>query len=127
LALLVDGATPFPESLRLAGGAANVGIAAAANQLADDVSAGLDPVDAALQNTTWPRWMVPIFRWHDRGPAFAEALETAADLCVTQSHEQLSLAMFVTEPAVIMGIAFTVGYVVISLFLPLVKLLNELS
>ncbi|MFV0443109.1 MAG: type II secretion system F family protein, partial [Planctomycetaceae bacterium] len=87
LALLIDGATPFPEALRLAGGAANVGIAAAANQLADDVSAGLDPVDAAHQNTAWPRWMVPIFRWHDRGPAFAEALETAADLCVTQSHE----------------------------------------
>lgn len=127
LALLMDGATPFPEAVRLAGAAANPGLEAAADRLAGAVESGIAPEEAAQDSSAWPRWLVPVFRWHDRGPAFSEALETAADLCVTRSQEQMTLATLVMEPAVIVCVALTIGGVVVSLFLPLVKLLNELS
>ena len=127
LSLLVAGRTPLPEALRLSGSAANPALAASAERIARGVEAGLPPEEAARHVGGLPTWIKPILRWHDRGPAFSEALDAAADLCITRSQSQITLATIVAEPAVIVFIGLTVGLSVISLFLPLVKLLNELS
>jgi type II secretory pathway component PulF len=127
LAILVDGQTPFPEALRLAGAAASAGIQSGSERLADDIEAGLAPEEAARRILIFPRWIVPLLRWHDRGPAFSEALEGAANLCISRSEAQLTLAVLIAEPAIIVSIALTIGFTIICLFLPTFTLLNELS
>lgn len=127
LSLLVSGQTPMPEALRLAGATANSGVAAWSERLARDVEAGASPADAARRMSALPQWITPVLRWHDRGPAFAEALDATADLCVARSQSQLTLVTLVAEPAVIVFVAIMVGLTVLTLFLPLVRLLNELS
>jgi type II secretory pathway component PulF len=127
LSLLMESQAPLPDSLRLAGAATNPGLAAAVDILAAHVEAG-DAPDAALKRTPQlPGWLGPLLRWHDRGPAFSEALDAAADLCIAGSRSQLTLVTLIAEPAVIVFVAITVGFAVLSLFLPLTSLLNELS
>lgn len=127
LSLLVSGQTPLPEAIRLAGAAAGPGLAAGGERLAMEVEAGIPPGEAALQTGVLPRWITPILRWHDRGPAFCEALDAAADVCIARSQSQITLATIATEPAVIVFIGLTIGLSVLSILMPLVKLLNELS
>lgn len=127
LALLVGGETPLPEALRLAGSGSNAGLSAAADVLANHIEAGAAPGEAVLRLPQFPRWLAPLLRWHDRGPAFVEALDSAADLCIARSRSELTLITLIAEPAVIVLVALTVGFSIVSVFMPLMKLLNELS
>ncbi|MCA9056675.1 MAG: type II secretion system F family protein, partial [Planctomycetaceae bacterium] len=127
LSLLISGQTPTPEALRLAGATGDAGLSAWSQRLASEVEAGESPAEAVLREAAAPRWLGPLFRWHDRGPAFTEALDAAADLCVARSQSQLTLITLIAEPTVIVFVAILVGFAVLSLFFPLIRLLNELA
>jgi type II secretory pathway component PulF len=127
LALLVEGETPLPEAIRLAAEGADPGLVRGDQRLAEQVEAGLPPAEAVQHAVGFPRLLAVVFRWHDHGPAFREGLEALADFFIARSRSQLSLLTLIFEPLVILGIGSTIGFVVLSLFLPMTKLLNELS
>ena len=127
LALLVEGRTPLPEAVRLAGAGADPALAPASERLAADLEAGFPPADAINESPEFPRVMGAVFRWHDRGPAFPEGLERLASHLRGKSELQLTFIAIVCEPAIILGLGMTFAFVVISLFLPLTRLLVGLS
>lgn len=128
LATLREGQIPLPESLKLAGEASgNAAIDRAGERMADHVAHGLSLVEAAEDEPAIPRELLPIFRCHDRGPAFSEALQAAGEMFISRSNTSVGLVTLVIEPVVILITALVVGTTVIALFMPLLRLMNELS
>ncbi len=127
LALLVEGQTPLPEAVRLAGAGADPVLASASEQLAVDLEAGIPPAEAVVHTPGFPRLLAPVFRWHDRGAAFPEGLEEVARLLRGKSELELGFFAALCEPVVILGVGVTFAAVVFSLFFPLVHLMQELS
>ncbi len=128
LSLLVENNVALPEALRVAGlSSRDANLAEGALHLAVQVERGTSLHVAAWQNRRFPRGLVNVFRWEQHGSAFPELLQANAASCSYQTRAIASLVGVVLEPVIICTIAIVVAFNVISLFLPLVQLLNDLS
>jgi type II secretory pathway component PulF len=90
---------------------------------------GVSVLDAVRVTETFPRELLPVFRWtepHQR-ELFVEALQGAAEIYAGRSQMNSGIVAVVLEPVTMFGIAFFVGLIAIALFLPLIKLLNDLA
>ncbi len=128
LGLLVVGETPLPEALRLTSGVIDdVNLREGAEQLARRVEDGESIEDAVLVLPHFPASLANLFRWAHRDMAFAEALQTAGDLYASRAQVQAGIAgLFLVPWLLLIGGGF-LGMLVIALFMPLIKLLNDLS
>jgi type II secretory pathway component PulF len=86
----------------------------------------MTPWEAALPRTM-PGPVRQVFRWADRPDVFAEALDGLAELYSRRARVSACLVGIFLEPFVLTFLAVTVGLIVAALFLPLIKLLNDLS
>jgi type II secretory pathway component PulF len=68
-----------------------------------------------------------VFHWKGREETFGEALRGAGRIYENQAQMQIALGGMFLEPVVIFGVVGGIGFFVLSLFLPLIQLLNELS
>ncbi|MBC7821422.1 MAG: type II secretion system F family protein [Planctomycetaceae bacterium] len=128
LSMLVRYEVGLPEAVRLAAGSVrDVDLREACFELSTRVQAGESLSEAATQIGQFPRELVHLFRWADRGEDFAEGLQNAGEVLSAQSRVHAHTLAIVCEPAVTITIGISVGFTVIALFMPLVKLLNDLS
>jgi type II secretory pathway component PulF len=128
LALLTEAGLALPAALRLAGEVnGDADLSAGAERIADGLERGASPVDAVRDAETLPREVLPIFRWTDQRSLFIEALRGAADIFAARSQLHSGITVVVLEPMLIFGVGMTVGLVVLALFMPLLKLLNDLA
>lgn len=75
----------------------------------------------------FPHEIQHLLRWEERGQAFAEILKSWAELFARMASSRSSVISAIIGPLMMIGIGVFVGMVVIALFMPLVKLLNQLS
>lgn len=128
LSMLVKYEVGLPEAVRLsAGSVRDADLREACFELSTRVQAGESLTDAATQIGRFPQDLLHLFRWADRGEDFADGLQNASDVLNAQSRVHSHTLAVVCEPAVTIAIGITVGLTVIALFMPLVKLLNDLS
>ena len=128
LSMLVKYEVGLPEAVRLAAGSVrDADLREACFDLATRIQAGESLTDAATQIGRFPQDLLHLFRWADRGEDFAEGLQNASEVLDAQSRVHSHTLAIVFEPAVTIAIGIVVGLTVIALFMPLVKLLNDLS
>ena len=128
LALLVDNGVPLPSAVRLTGGAVrDADLEAACGQLADDVEGGQPLQQAAVTIRQFPPSLLQVFHWSDRREAFVDALRAASEVFEARSRIAAHALVTVLEPMTILVVALSVGFFVMAMFMPLVKLLNDLS
>ncbi len=128
LSMLVKYEVGLPEAVRLAAGSVrDADLREACFDLATRIQAGESLTDAATQIGRFPQDLLHLFRWADRGEDFAEGLQNASEVLNAQSRVHSHTLAIVFEPAVTIAIGIAVGLTVIALFMPLVKLLNDLS
>jgi type II secretory pathway component PulF len=128
LALLLEARVRLPEALRLAGAACgDASLKEYSQSLAKGVEDGLSLADATFGLSHFPQTLLNVFRWQSRGDAFAEILRANAEVYEARARTQSGMLVGIIEPFVLTGIAVVIGGVVIALFMPLIKLLNELS
>ncbi len=128
LSMLVKYQVGLPEAIRLAAGSVrDADLRDACCELSARVQGGESLSEAATQIGRFPRELLHLFRWADRGEDFAEGLLNASEVLSAQSRVHSHTLAIVCEPAVTVGIGISVGLTVIALFMPLVKLLNDLS
>ena len=128
LSLLVKYQVGLPEAIRLAAGSVHdTDLREACLELGTRVEAGESLTDAATGIGRFPQDLLHLFRWADRGDDFSEGLQNAGEVLCAQSRVHSHTLAIVCEPAVTVFIGVTVGLTVIALFMPLVKLLNDLS
>ncbi len=128
LSMLVKYEVGLPEAVRLAAGSVrDADLREACFDLATRIQAGESLTDAATQIGRFPQDLLHLFRWADRGEDFSEGLQNASEVLSAQSRVHSHTLAIVFEPAVTIAIGIAVGLTVIALFMPLVKLLNDLS
>lgn len=128
LSLLVKYQVGLPEAVRLAAGSVrDTDLREACLELATGVESGESLTEAATRIGRFPQDLLHLFRWADRGEDFSEGLQNASEVLSAQSRVHSHTLAIVCEPAVTIAIGVTVGLTVIALFMPLVKLLNDLS
>ncbi|MBX3442461.1 MAG: type II secretion system F family protein [Planctomyces sp.] len=128
LAILVDAQKPLPEALRLTGKSlTDSNLRDGVGDLSRLVEHGEPAAEAAALLPNFRPAVVQVLRHSQRPTAFARILRTQAELFSLQAEAMARLAIVWIEPVMLALIGLVVGFIVLSLFLPLVKLLNELA
>jgi type IV pilus assembly protein PilC len=128
LSIAIQSHMTLPESLKLTADALrDSNLRAGAKKLASSIERG-EILPAALESRPEFRpALAQVFRHAGREHQFAEILRAHGELFAVQAEGHSRIAVVWIEPFLMIGIGFGVGLVALGLFLPLVKLLNELS
>jgi type IV pilus assembly protein PilC len=132
---LIENHVPLPEALRLAGrGAADAELGDAAMYLADVVESGrsLRGNEHACQR--FPQTFVQLLLQIEGQKPMASAVKSLSEACASSAQMFECEARVVSvriaaisQPLIVVFTGGLVGYLVISLFMPLIRLLNMLS
>jgi type II secretory pathway component PulF len=128
LAMLVDLRAPLPQALRLAGQTTDdLTLGERAGRLAADLDAGV-PLESAAEGTTrLGRELGGVLRWAGQPRLFADALRSSGEIFAARSRVELHLLTWLLEPLLLLAVAVSLGLCMVAMFLPLIKLLNDLS
>ncbi len=128
LSLLVDNNTPLPAAIRLAGKATNdSALEEDADRLADVLETrGLNDLPFPIASRFPPSFM-QVLTAVGRRPNLGETLAALADDYENRSEVRIFALAPVLEPVVILITGWIVAWFVIAMFLPLFRLLNDLS
>ena len=127
LAPLVETSVPLPEALRAVAATMHPStLKGRATALANRYDGAFDLADVAGQQK-FPHEIVHVLRWEQRGSAFGEILRSWSQLFARMAAGRSSVISAILAPLLMVGIGLLVGLILFALFLPLIKLLNELS
>ncbi len=127
LAPLVETAVPLPEALHAVASTMQPSrLKSRAQSLAEHYDGSLELATAA-RDQGLPKEVVHLLRWENRGAAFGEILRSWAELFARMSAGRSSVITAIMAPFLMVSVGLLVGIIVLSLFLPLLRLLNALS
>jgi len=127
LAPLVETAVPLPEALQAVASTMQPSrLKSCSRALAANYDGSMGLADAA-ESRKFPQEIVHLLKWEQRGSAFGEILRSWAELFARMATGRSSVISAILAPLMIVGIGLFVGLILVALFMPLVKLLNELS
>lgn len=125
LAMLVELELPLPEALRTAAKSTDdYSLALGLQQSAEQLTAGVPVGDLSY---ALPVELRATLRWANQPAVLIEALRSSGQVFSARSRVDLHLTRWMLEPVAVFTVAVCVGVTAISLFMPLVKLLNDLS
>lgn len=132
LAILIDHDVPLPKALRLAGeGVSDWNLREGSFALSRQVEAGNRP-DHQQAVPHFPREVLNLLSWNlgdTRSPEYSpgDVLRGAGEVYSAHAEVHSRTITAAMEPVAILMVAVMVSLFVIALFMPLVKLLNDLS
>jgi type IV pilus assembly protein PilC len=128
LAALIEARMPLGPAMRLAARTTEhpsfIRSAAAAEAL---INSGVEPTQAVAQARLLDRDFASVFCWCDRPEDFAMALRGASDVHRARLLVNTSFLGWILEPVLLVSSGAFVGLVALAMFMPLIKLLNDLS
>jgi type IV pilus assembly protein PilC len=128
LGMLVRARIPLPEALRLtAKGIRDANLRAGCLRLAKQVEAGDSPAYAASVLPHFSPRLAHLLRHTDHERSFGDILRAHGALFAIQAEAQAGIAVVWMQPFLLVLVGMLGGLIVVSLFMPLIKLLNELS
>ena len=127
LAILTEANLPFSKALRFAGAASDDRwLKRKCLMMAHDVEHGSTPDEAAMLSGL-PNSLRQVFRHASSERTFIEALRGLADLYAARCSVSSRLVSTILEPFAVVVVMGFAGMTAIALFLPLIKLLNDLA
>ena len=128
LAVALRHQAPIPSALRAAGtGAESRNVATAFMELATTVEAGNEMPKSLPALRGLPLSFVKVAQDGSDRDTAADALHTLASIFERRSRVVMSLLAAIIQPIVIIGICGMIGLCFLSMFMPLIKLLNDLA
>jgi type IV pilus assembly protein PilC len=128
LGMLVRARIPLPEAFRLtAAGLRDANLRVGCQRLARKVEAGESPAYAASILPHFGPRLAQLLRHADHEKTLAEILKAHGELFAIQAEAQAGIAVVWMQPVLLLFVALLGGFVVIALFLPLIRLLNALA
>lgn len=131
LAILIDHRLPLPEAFKLAGdGISDWNLREGSYALSGHVEAGKSPAQTET-GLHFPRDILAVLSW-DRGETVdgqrpGDALRGAGEIYAAHAEVHSRTITAILEPAAIFMVACLVSLIVVAMFMPMVKLLNDLS
>ena len=127
LAILLESKLPFSKALRFAALASNDRwLARKIQVVAHDLDQGATP-DQAATLSGLPNSMSQVFRYASSDRTGVEALRGLSDLYAARCSVSSRLVSTILEPFAVIVVMGFAGTTAIAVFLPLIKLLNDLS
>ena len=128
LALMLESRVPLPQALMWSSAGINdADLQACCEDLAARLRWGEDPVSAARSAAGIPAHLEQMLHWAAHGVAGAEPLRTMARLLEIRAKSLSSAAMPLLEPLMLIAMVVSVLAYILTIFPPLIKLLNDLS
>ncbi len=128
LSLLLHYRVPLPEALRLtADGISDSYIAEQCRKLATRVEGGTSLTMSLVHMRTLPLSIVPLVRWGEQQGALEEALRSAAEMIENRLKVRTGIMAQVIPPLVFVFVAIFVASTFVSLFSPMISLIQGLS
>jgi type II secretory pathway component PulF len=128
LAMLVECELPLPLALQLAGaGVADAEVADAARQLAREIEAGRSLADSQTRRSRFPAGLAQSLQLGEDAQSLAESLRAAAEMLEGQAMIHSEFVFRAAPPLTMIFIVTVLAYIVLGLFMPLIKLITELS
>jgi|GEM_PF-2317476 type II secretory pathway component PulF len=125
---LVEHQVPMDVAVKLAAsGSGNLTLEDESLEIARDLNRGESLSVAATPCLTIPSNLLMAFHWASRPESFQQNLESMGEVYGRQADDGASLLPVVIEPFLLFMTLFVVGFFVMALFTPLIKLLNDLS
>ncbi len=127
LATLLKYDVPLPDALRLTSdGVRDPDVCQLAKMFALGVENGQLLSDLLQESKRLPATMIPFVRWGERNGQLPDTLEAVAEMLQTRIQMRTSLLRSISPPIVFIAVGLLVGFMLISLFLPLVTLVQGL-
>jgi len=127
LGVFVSSEMPLATSVLVAGESSeDEWLKQATRQLALDIDRGITAEQAAL-TCGFPASLVQVLRETSSSHNLADALHGLAEVYSARTEVNSRLTSTIIEPFVMVVVVVGLGVVVVSLFMPLIKLLNDLS
>ncbi|MGE3315374.1 MAG: type II secretion system F family protein [Planctomycetaceae bacterium] len=128
LAVMLENQVPLPNALLLAGDSAeDEGVRAGSRQMAALAAAGEPLIAKGVVLRGFPAAFIQVVTEHKQTDALPGALHAIADYFEGRSRLHSYLLASISGPFIIVVVGFIVGWITLSLFMPLIKLLNDLS
>jgi type II secretory pathway component PulF len=128
LALLLEHRVPLAEALRLTGdGMRNASLRRAGAQLAVGVESGQSLSQLVADSACLPASSVPVLRWGESSGELPDAARTLSELFAERVRAR-TMWLRSTSPSVIyVFVMMAIGFSIVSLFLPLIGLIQGLT
>lgn len=127
LAVLLESRLPFPKALRYAASASdNQWLIRKCNRLSRHLEDG-DTPDQAAMLVGMPNSLSQVFRHASSDQTVVDALRGISELYAARCSVSSRLAKTIFEPFAVIAVVGFAGITAIAVFLPLIKLLNDLS
>ena len=126
--LLAESEMLLPTAIRLAGeGIRDPEIADACRGVVRDIEAGQSLSDSVVLRTRFPSDLAQILSWGEGQQSMAEAMHIAGEMFEGRARLHTTFVMAVVTPLAFIVVVWGLGLLVIGLFMPLIKLITELS
>jgi len=128
LSLLVEQRVPLTEALRLAAdGVTDDYVGSQCRALAQRVETGRSLTMSLVDMRTLPLSIVPLVHWGERHDLLADGLRSAAEMLEGRLKGQTDVLLQIVPPVIFLIVGISISSAVISLFLPMISLIQGLS
>lgn len=128
LATMLECGIPLPEALRLSrDGVRDPEIREVAKQFASGVEQGRTLAELLTESNRLPASITPFVHWGERTGKLPEALRAVTDMLLQRVQMRTLLLRSIAPPVVFILVGLLIGFMVISLFLPLFSLIQGLT
>jgi type II secretory pathway component PulF len=128
LGLSIEHHLPMTSALEIAGaGCGDAELSEGSRRMAADVQSGASLSAAVRPRGEFPENLVTACRHTDRPDVFAESLQSLGEAFESDSLTRTRMISVVVEPVMFVVIATTMIFVITTVTLPLIRLLNDLS
>jgi type IV pilus assembly protein PilC len=119
---------PLPEALRMtADGVGSNHVRNLSVTLANGVATGRSLSQLLASGRGMPRSLAPLVRWGEQTNTLADALTTGSDMYQNRVRRRSLLLQSILPPGMFIALGGCILFVVVSLFIPLVSLVQGLS
>ena len=128
LATMLEYDIPLPDALLLArDGVRDPEIREVATSFATGVEQGRTLSELMAESHRLPASITPFVRWGERSGKLPEALRAVTDMLLQRVRTRTLLLRSISPPVTFILVGLLVGFLVISLFLPLISLIQGLT
>ncbi|MBC8353045.1 MAG: type II secretion system F family protein [Planctomycetes bacterium] len=128
LATMLEYDVPLPDALLLArDGVRDPDVREVAGSFASGVESGKTLSDLLTESNRLPASITPFIRWGERTGKLPDALRAVTDMLLLRVQMRTVLLRSIAPPVVFILVGILVGFMVISLFMPLVSLITGLT
>ncbi|MCA9007147.1 MAG: type II secretion system F family protein [Planctomycetaceae bacterium] len=128
LATMTEARINLPDAIELSAKTTKDPNLIAGCQLLNNRSkAGLSLSEASSGISQFSKNFVHIFRWQDRPDIFIDSLRASSNIFQAKANMKTGSLVFALQPIILAGILIIVTFPIGAIYLPLIKLLNDLT